>query len=153
VDGRDVLEDARRPLEAHAGVDVLLGQRRERPVRVELVRHEDEVPELEEALAPGAAWETSLGTTDLFAPVVVDLPVGPTRPRPADRPEVLRRWQRHDSLGRHPDLLPEVDRLLVRAELQLRIPGMDAHPQAVPVQSETVAHELRREADRPLLEV
>ena len=37
VDRRDVLHDPRRPLEAEAGVDVLLRQRRERAVGVQLV--------------------------------------------------------------------------------------------------------------------
>ena len=51
VDGtvRHVLDDRGEPLEPHARVDVLLRQRCQRPVRMLLVLHEDEVPELEEA--------------------------------------------------------------------------------------------------------
>ena len=59
VDRGDVLDDARGALEPEAGVDVLLRQRRQRPVRVQLVLHEDEVPELEEALAARAAGRQS----------------------------------------------------------------------------------------------
>ena len=78
------------------------------PSACELVRHEDEVPELEEALAARAAGQAvGLAAADLRAPVVVDLRVGPARPRAADRPEVLGRRQRDDPLGRHPDRLPE----------------------------------------------
>ena len=50
------------------------------------------------------------------APVPVDLRVGAARPRPADRPEVLRARQRDDPLGGHPDRLPVLDRGLVRPE-------------------------------------
>ena len=153
VDRRDVLEDPRRPLEAHAGVDVLLRERRQRVVRVQLVRHEDEVPELEEALAARAAGQAAAGAAGLGAPVPEDLGVRPARPRAADRPEVLGARQRHDPLRRHADLLPEVDRLLVGAELQLRVAGVDGHPDPVPVEAESLAHELGRVLDRALLEV
>ena len=54
VDGADVLHHRREPLEAQARVDVLLRERRQRPVRVLLELHEDEVPELEEAIAARA---------------------------------------------------------------------------------------------------
>src|SRR6266536_6488616 len=74
-------------------------------------------------------------------------------PRPAHRPEVLRRRQWHDSLGRDAHLLPEVDRLLVGAELQLGIARVDADPDPVPVDLQPLAHELGRIVDRALLEV
>src|SRR6185437_15566186 len=90
VDRRDLLEDASRALEPEPRVDVLLRQRSERPVRVQLVRHEDEVPELEEAFTAGAAGlAVRLAAAGLLAPVVVDLRVGAAWPGPADRPEVL----------------------------------------------------------------
>ena len=100
---------------------------------------------------PGLA--VRLAAAGRLAPVVVDLRVGPARARAADRPEVLRRRQRHDPLRRHADLLPEVDRDLVGAELQLRVAGVDAHPDPVPVELQPVADELGRVRDRALLEV
>ncbi len=48
---RDLLDDARQPLEAHARVDARRGQRGQRPIRVEVVLHEHEVPDLEPARA------------------------------------------------------------------------------------------------------
>ena len=58
----------------------------ERPVGVLLVLHEDEVPELEEALAARAArLAVRLAAAGLRAPVVVDLGVGAARAR-ARRP-------------------------------------------------------------------
>src|SRR6266545_5097888 len=121
---------------------------------MELVLHEDEVPELEEALAARAARKAvGLAAAGLLAPVEVDLGVRPARPRAADRPEVLRRRQRHDPLAWHADLDPVPDRDLVRAKLQLRVAGVDAHPQPVPVEPQVLDEELARILDRALLEV
>ncbi len=123
-------------------------------VRMELVLHEHEVPELEEPLAARATrLAVGVAAAGGFAPVVVDLGVRPARSRPADGPEVLGRRQRRDPLRRDSDLLPEVDRNLVGAELQLRVAGVDAHPDPLPVELEAVADELGRELDRPVLEV
>ena len=94
------MQDRGPSFETQAGVDVLLRERRDRAVLVELVLHEDEVPELEEALAL-AAWR-ALGaqTADLLAAVVEQLGVGPARARPADRPEVVRPVEADDALRR-----------------------------------------------------
>ncbi len=154
VDRRDALHHAGHALEPHARVDVLLGKRRQRSVGVELVLHEDEVPDLEEPLAPCAPRQAvGRAAARLLAPVEVDLRVRAAGARPADRPEVLGRGQRHDPLGRHPDLLPEVDRDLVRAELELGVAGVDAHPDPLPVEAEALAEELGRVRDRAVLEV
>ena len=154
VDGPDVLQDRRPALEPEAGVDVLLRERRQRSVRVLLVLHEDEVPELEEAVAARARRRAvGLAAAVLLAPVPVDLRVGPARPRAADRPEVLGRRQRDDPLRRHADLLPEVDRHLVGAELHERVACVDRHPDPVPVELHVLQHELAGELDRALLEV
>ena len=101
VDRADVLQNRGASLETEAGVDVLLRERRQRAVGVELVRHKDEVPELEKAIA-ARARRCAVGLTAavLLAPVVVDLRVGPARPGTSDRPEVLRGRQRHDPLRR-----------------------------------------------------
>ncbi len=68
VDGRHLLHDARDALEPPAGVDVLARQVGERAVGVQLVRHEDEVPELEEALAARAAGQAVVGRSPTSAP-------------------------------------------------------------------------------------
>jgi hypothetical protein len=81
VDRADALHDRGQPLDAHARVDVLRGKRRQRPVRVQLVLHEDEVPELEEAVAARTGGRAArIAAAVLLAPVVVDLGVGPARP-------------------------------------------------------------------------
>ncbi len=100
---------------------------------------------------PGQA--VVVAAAGLLAPVPVHLRVGPARPGAADRPEVLGRRQRHDPLRRHADPLPEADRLLVGAELRARVAGVDAHPDAVPVELQALLHELGRVRDRALLEV
>ena len=87
------------------------------------------------------------------APVPVDLGVGAARPGAADGPEVLDGRKRNDPLDRHPDLLPELDRDLVRPELHLGIARVDGHPHAVPVELHVLLDELARELDRALLEV
>ena len=150
----DVLEDAGGALEPHPGVDVLRGKRRQRPVGALLERHEDQVPELEEALAARAARRAvGVPATDLLAPVPEDLRVRAARSRPADRPEVLGARERDDPLRRHADVLPELDRHLVRPEVELRVARVHGHPDPIPVEPHALAHELGRELDRALLEV
>ena len=154
VDRDDALQNGRGALEAHACVDVLLRQRRQRPVRVELELHEDEVPELDEALAAVAArLAVGLAAAQRDTAVVIQLGIRSARPRAADGPEVLRCRQRHDPLRRQPDLLPELDRHLVGPELQLRVAREDARPDVVPVELHVLAHELRRVFDRAVFEV
>src|SRR5207248_10683993 len=87
------------------------------------------------------------------APAQEELRVGAAGAGPAGLPGVLRRGQRHEPLRRQTDPLPEVDRDLVRAEPELGVAGVDARPDAVPVEPEPLAHELRRVLDRAVLEV
>ena len=154
VDRGDVLHDTRDALEPPAGVDVLARELGERAVAVELVRHEHEVSELEEALAARASRQAVVvATAGLLAPVPVHLRVRPARPRAADGPEVLRRRERHDPLRWHSEPLPVADRLLVGAELQAGIAGVHADPHAIPVELQALLDELGRVLDRALLEV
>ena len=154
VDGADALHDRGQPLDPHACIDVLRGERRQRPVRVQLVLHEDEVPELEEAVAARAGGRApGLPAAVLVAPVVVDLGVGAARPRPSDRPEVLRARQPHDPLAREADRLPERDRGLVLAEPELRVARVHRRPDPVPVDLQVLADELGGELDCAFLEV
>ena len=110
VDRRDALHDARHPLEAHARVDVLGGQFRQRAVRLELVLHEDEVPELEEALGVVAR---AIGVRSELRPAVeVELRAGAARSGGAGLPEVVVYAEPDDALLGHPDGPPVADGLL-----------------------------------------
>src|SRR4029453_8910178 len=149
----DALHHRRRPLEAHARVDVLLRQRRHGAVRVQLVLHEDEVPELEEALAGATRRALGPAAADSLAPVVEELGVRPARAGAADRPEVVGAPEPDDSLGRHAHALTEDHRGLVLTEAELWIAGEDAAPEPVGVDLHVVEDELPSELDRALLEV
>src|SRR5919109_1088334 len=153
VDGDDALQDGRGALEAHARVDVLLRQGRDRAVGGELVLPEDEVPELEVALAAVARAALGAPAADAFAAVVEKLGVGAARPGPADRPEVVGAPEADDPLGRHADLLPEAHRGLVLAEAELRVARENGDPEAVGVDLHVLEDELPRELDRAVLEV
>ena len=107
----DVLEQDQDALEAGAGVDRRPGQRHPRTVRLLVVLHEDQVPELEVALfaavgrAPGGAVGLALVEEDLAA--------GAARSRVARLPEVVL-VQPLDALGRHADRVPpDLGRLVV----------------------------------------
>src|SRR5262249_51836638 len=128
-------------------------QRRERAVRVQLELHEDEVPELEEALALAAGSTLGPAAADALAPVVEHLGVGPARAGAADRPEVVRPRQAPDPPGGHALPLPVRDGHLILAQTELRVAGEDAHPDPVEVEPELVEQELPREVDRAFLEV
>src|SRR6266436_8279361 len=94
VDGHDVLQDRRSPLDTHAGVDVLLRQWCQLAVGVELELHEDQIPKFEEAFAARTArFAVGLAATVLLAPVVIHLGVWAARTWTADGPEILRRRQ------------------------------------------------------------
>ena len=117
VDVVDALQQARHPLDAHAGVDVLA---RQRPEDLEvglagalaaLVLHEDEVPDLDVAVLVGfrAAVDAVLGSA-----VVVDLRRRPARAGDAHRPVVVGHAAALDALGGQPGhLLPQRDGLVV----------------------------------------
>ena len=149
----DLLQDPRGALEPEAGVDVLLRQRRQRAVGVQLELHEDEVPELEEAVALAARRALRPAAADLLAPVEEHLRVRPARPRAADRPEVVRAREPHDPLGRHAHRLPGPHRDLVLAEPELRVAREDGDPDPVEVELHVLEHELPGELDRAVLEV
>ena len=154
VDRADTLHDRGQPLEPQAGIDVLRWEGRQRPVRVQLVLHEDEVPELEESVAPWAGGRAAgVAAAVLLTPVVVDLGIRPARTRPADRPEVLRARQLHDPLARHPDRLPQRDRGGVLTEPERRVAGVHSGPDPLPLELEVFADELGGELDRAFLEV
>ena len=124
----DVLEEHRAALEAEARVDVLLRQRRERPVVGEVVLHEDEVPVLEEAVAVAAGRAVGPLAAVLDAAVEVELRARPARAGVGGLPEVLGARQPDDPLARDADAEPAVDRDLVLAEAELRVAREDGRP-------------------------
>src|SRR6185295_17639414 len=127
---------------------------RQRAVGTERELHEDEIPELEEALAARATrLAVGLAAAVLDSPVVVHLRVGTTRAGASDRPEVLAAWQEHDSLGGLADLAPVLVRDLVLVEPELGIAGEHRHPEALRIELQVLEDELPGEVDRPFLEV
>src|SRR6266508_979888 len=136
------------------GVDVLLREGRQLAVDVELELHEDEIPELQEALAARAArLAVRLPAAVLLAPVVVHLGVGTAWARTTDGPEVLCARQEDNALGGLPDLHPVVVSNRVFAEPELRIACEDTHPETLRVDLQMVEDELPRKIDRSFLEV
>ena len=148
----DALEEHRRPLEAHARVDVLLRERRQRAVLGEVELHEDEVPELEVALALATGPAARPAAAVLLAAVVEDLRARAARAGVGGLPEILRTRQADDPLARE-KALPASDRDLVLAEAELRIAREDGHPELARVETHLLGDELPREVDRPVLEV
>ena len=125
------------------------------PSACEVELHEDEVPELEEALAALAAGRAvGLAAAVLLAPVVVELGAGAAGPgRPGGSPEVLGARQPDDPLARDSDPLPAGDRRLVLAEPERGIAGEDRRPDPVAVEPHLLGRELPGEVDRAVLEV
>ncbi len=129
-----------------------------RLVRVELpvgvdrlvVLREYEVPKLEEALVIAA--RQVVGGAEPQPAVEVQLRARPARPRRSGLPEVLLARALHDPPARHPDLLPEADRLHVGAEPQRVVAGEHRHPDVLFGEAER-PRELPRERDRLALEV
>src|SRR5690606_13426947 len=100
--------------EPRAGVDRGLRQRRAPTVRELLELHEDEVPDLDEAVAVlvGAARRAA---RDAGAMVVEDFRTRAARAGIAHRPEIVVGGDADDLLVRQAgDLLPEPGRLVVR---------------------------------------
>ncbi len=140
---RRALEGHREALEAGTGVDVLRGELAQHlGVRVDLVLHEDVVPDLHEPVLVhrGAA----LGPEPRTA-VHEDLAARPGGSRGMGPPEVVGLAPAHETLGRHPQVLPDLDGLVVRL--------VDGHPQPVHVDPEPLRHELQAPGARLGLEV
>ena len=117
VDVVDALQQEGHALQAHPGVDVLLRQvTQDREVVLgragpALVLHEDQVPELEVAVA--RTLDVTLGAVRRTA-VDQDLAAGPAGAGDAHRPVVLGLAEPHDLLVRQArDALPQRRRLVV----------------------------------------
>ena len=139
-----VLQQDRHALEAHAGVDVLLGQVAEDgPVLVELVLHEHDVVVLEVALVVDGR---AAGLAPGLAPVVVQLGVGTAGTGVVGPPVVVLGPEALDALGRQVGLVePEL--------LGLVVVLVDGGPDPVGVEPEGVDGQLPGPADGLALEV
>ena len=123
-------------------------------VRVELELHEDEVPELEEALARRSPARSRGGRSR-----------APRRGRSTSRSRgrtgrgrrPTRSFSERGSWtirsGGMPDPSPRLRCDLVRAEPELGVAGEDGHPEAPGLEPHVREHELPGELDRALLEV
>jgi hypothetical protein len=136
VHGRDALENARHALDAQAGVDVLRGQLGQRAVRLEVVLHEDEVPELEEALGV-VARPVGVGP-EVRSAVEVELRAGAAGTGRAGLPEVVVDPEQHDALVGDAQGAPVLDRLAVGSEPQLLVTAEDGDPDVVEGEPEPV---------------
>ena len=139
------LQDGGDALQAQAGVDVLLRQRRQVALCVAVVLHEHQVPQFKVAVALAA--EHVLGAGAEGRPLVdVDFRARAARPSIAHSPEVVLLAHAHDALDRHPDLVaPDVERLVVVL--------VDGDPQLVLGQRQFFGEEFPGEGDGAGLEV
>ena len=147
------LEDRRTALDPQPRVDVLPRQRRERSVLVEVEFHEDEVPELEEAVALAAGCAVRPVAAVLAAAVEVELGAGPAGTGRPGLPEVLGAREPHDALGRDPDPLPGGDGDGVLAQPEVRVAREDGRPENLGVEPHVLRDELPGQVDGAVLEV
>ncbi len=139
------LEHGGDPLEPHAGVDRGPRQVHAPVARHLLVLHEDQVPDLDEAVAFGLR-RARRPARDHVAVVVEDLRARAARPGLAHRPEIVGGIDAHDALvGQAGDLLPQRPRLVVAGE--------DGGDQPLAWQLEFLGDQIPGELDGAVLEI
>src|SRR5438046_1191291 len=125
----DVLEHPGNTLDAGAGVDILARQGLQLAIRLAVIRHEDEVPDLEEAAAAEIGMTAVVGAVRAArcdTEVVMQLGAWPARPGVAGRPEVpLLCRVTEDPTLRNAAFPPQPECLVVI--------GIDRRPQAVAI--------------------
>ncbi len=137
-----------QPLEPRSGVDARRGKRAQRALRVPIVLHEHQVPDLHDRARIAQLDElvTARRVRPILAEVVVKLRARPARPHVGHLPEVVLVSEPEDAARRQPDLpLPELGRLVIRV--------VHRGEEAIRIESVHLRHELPREGDRLLLEV
>ena len=118
VIGMHVLQYRRDALQAHAGVDTGLGQRREHALVVAVVLHEHEVPDFDVAIAIRVRGSRG-AARHLGAVIEEDLRAGSARTGIGHLPEIVGSTaglvaDTHDAIDRHADFLrPHVERFVV----------------------------------------
>src|SRR5690606_4998430 len=132
-------------LEAHAGIDGRLRQRRQHALLVAVELHEDEVPDLDVAVAVRVR-RAGRTARHLGAVVVEDLAARAARAGIAHRPEVV--------LLAHSREAARIDADLVEPDARgLVVLLVDRAPEPLGRQAELLRDELPRVADRFALEV
>ncbi len=132
-------------LQSHAGVDRRARQIGARAVGALLELHEDEVPDLGEAVAIGIG-AAGRPAGNALAVVPENLRARAARAGIAHRPEIVRGRDADDArVGEPRDLGPQFRRVLVR--------GMDGDPEPVLGEGELLRHEVPGELDRDILEI
>ena len=96
-----MLHDGGHALEAHAGIEIAVGQLGHGAVLLTIELGEHEVPELEEAIAVAAGRAVRASTAHLLAKVEVNLGARTARTGGAGRPKVVVLPQTGDVVGRH----------------------------------------------------
>src|SRR6202171_5649328 len=141
------MKDNRRDSrEAHAGVDAFLGERGSHARLVAVPGDEDQVPDLEKAIAVLAVRPAVRPPAAvLLAPVVVDLGVRPAGSGRTRGPEVVLVAKAPDALLWDSCLLPDFKTLVVIV--------VDPCPEPLLVEAELLCQELVRIGNRLLLEV
>ncbi len=132
-------------LKPHAGVDGGMRERHALAAGELLILHEDEVPDLDEAVSVliRAAGRPAF---DVRTVIVENLRAGPARADIAHRPEIVGAGDADDLLVRKAgDLSPQRRRLL--------IVGIDGDQQALRIEREILGEEIPSEQDGPLLEI
>ena len=141
----DALEHGSDALEPHAGVDRRLGQVDPLAARQLLELHEDEIPDLDEAVAVGVGT-AGRPARDVGAMVVEDLGARAAGAGVAHRPEIVAGRDADDAVvAEAGDLPPEVEGVVVL--------GIDGDQQPVLGEAELLGDELPGKLDGALLEI
>ena len=123
----------------------------QRAVFLQQALHEDQVPELEEALRVVAG--TVLLAAVARPAVEVQLRARAARAGRPRLPEVVRARQAHDPLLRDADGAPALDRLLIGSDAERLVAGEDGDPDPLGIEPEALRRQLPGVVDRLLLEV
>ena len=139
------LEDRRDPLQPHTGIDRRPGQRLAAAVLELLELHEDEVPDLDEAVTV-LVRAARRPAGDAVAVIVENLGARPARPGIAHRPEIVRGGDADDpALRQAGDLAPQAEGFFVL--------GIDRRQQPVGGQAVFLRDQVPGELDRDILEI
>ena len=115
-EGALVLHDGGHALEAHAGIEVAVGQLGHGAVLLAIELREHEVPELQEAIAIAAGGAVGAAAADLLAEVEVNLGAGAAGTGGAGSPEVVVLAEAGDVVLGNAEGAPDVMRLVVVSE-------------------------------------
>mmetsp|Transcript_44507 Transcript_44507/g.112141 ORF Transcript_44507/g.112141 Transcript_44507/m.112141 type:complete len:347 (+) Transcript_44507:1828-2868(+) len=143
-------EDRGEALQAHAGVDVAVGQLAQRAVRLAVELHEDQVPDLDHALVVHVHQRGGVAAADA---VVVNLRGGAAGTGGAHLPEVVLGVACDQTRGGDPQVKPDLSRLVVTRDAQLLAALKVGHVHASRVHLVHLGEQLPGHGARLLLEV